>query len=60
MKKNLFLILSLALLLVCIFAVTASAETVLKPQDKNAYGELSFFDESVTVGRTDKSYGFTP
>ena len=37
-----------------------SAETALKPQDTNAYGELSFFDESVSVGRTNTKNGFTP
>ena len=60
MKKKLLLVLSIVALLVCLFAISASAETVLKPQGTNAYGELSIFDESVTVGRTNTKYGFTP
>ena len=59
MKKFLFALM-LALMFTCIFALTVSAENMLKPQSSNAYGELSFFDESITVGRTDGSYGFTP
>ncbi len=44
----------------CLLAIGVSAETVLNAQDNNAYGELSFFDESITVGRTDSDNGFTP
>ncbi|MBQ7761870.1 MAG: leucine-rich repeat domain-containing protein [Clostridia bacterium] len=60
MKKKLLLVVSMVALLVCLLAISVSAETVLKPQDNNAYGELSFFDESITVGRTDSTNGFTP
>lgn len=60
MKKRLLLVTLMLALLVCLFAVSASAENALKPQDNNAYGELSFFDESITVGRTNAKYGFTP
>ena len=58
--KKILLVACIIAMLVCLFAISASAETVLKPQDNNAYGELSFFDESITVGRTDPKYGFTP
>ena len=58
--KKILLVLTLALVLGCMLAFTVSAETELKPQDSNAYGELSFFDESITVGRTDSDNGFTP
>ena len=58
--KKILLVLTLALVLGCMLAFSVSAETELKPQDSNAYGDLSFFDESVTVGRTDPKYGFTP
>ena len=60
MKKKIFLITVMAAMLVCIFAISASAETVLKPQTNNEYGELSFFDESMTVGRVKTDNGFTP
>ena len=60
MKKKILLVLSIVAVLACLFAITVSAETALKPQDTNAYGELSLFDESVTVGRTNTKYGFTP
>jgi len=60
MKKKLLLVLSMVALLACIFALNISAETALKQQDSNEYGELSLFDESVTVGRTDTRYGYTP
>ncbi|MBR2025417.1 MAG: hypothetical protein IKA02_06390, partial [Clostridia bacterium] len=60
MKKKVLLILSTVLLFVCVFAIGVSAETVLKPQTSNAYGDLSLFDESVTVGRTNTKYGFSP
>ena len=60
MKKQILLMLSMVIMLACIFALSVSAETDLKPQDNNAYGDLSFFDESVTVGRTNTKYGFTP
>ena len=60
MKKKLLLVVSIVALLVCLFAITVSAETALKPQTTNAYGELSFFDESISVGRTNAANGFTP
>ena len=60
MKKKLLLVVSMVSLLVCLFAISVSAETVLKSQTTNAYGELSFFDESVSVGRTNNKNGFTP
>ena len=60
MKKKILLVLSIVAVLACLFAITVSAETALKPQDTNAYGELSFFDESITVGRTDNQNGFSP
>ena len=60
MKKKFLLVLSIVAVLACLFAITVSAETALKPQDTNAYGELSFFDESISVGRTNAKYGFTP
>ena len=60
MKKRIFLMLAIMAMLVCLFAVSVSAETVLKTQTSNAYGDLSFFDESITVGRTDNANGFTP
>ena len=60
MKKKILLVLSMVALLVCLFAISVSAETVLKSQTTNAYGDLSFFDESVSVGRTDPKNGFTP
>ena len=60
MKKKLLLLTVLVIALTCIFAISVSAETALKPQDTNAYGELSFFDESITVGRTDHQNGFSP
>ena len=60
MKKRIFMLTLMLALFVCLFAISVSAETALKPQDNNAYGELSFFDESITVGRTDTANGFTP
>ena len=60
MKKKLLLVLSMVALLVCLFAISVSAETVLKSQTTNAYGELSFFDESISVGRTKTEGNFTP
>ena len=60
MKKRIFLMLAIMAMLVCLFAISASAETVLKPQTSNEYGELSFFDESITVGRINPANGFTP
>ena len=60
MKKKLLLLTVLVIALTCLFAIGVSAETALKPQDTNAYGELSFFDESITVGRTDNQNGFSP
>ena len=59
MKKRILLVASMVALLVCLFAISVSAETALKPQDTNAYGELSFFDESISVGRTNDKNGFT-
>ena len=58
--KKILLVACIIAMLVCLFAISVSAETVLKPQDNNAYGDLSFFDESVTVGRTNTKYGYTP
>ena len=60
MKKKILLVASMVILLVCLLAICVSAETVLKPQSNNAYGEISFFDESVSVGRTNGANGFTP
>lgn len=60
MKKRIFMLTLMLALFVCLFAISANAETVLKPQSINAYGDLSFFDESITVGRTNTKYGFTP
>ena len=60
MKKKIFLMLTLVFILACVFAISVSAETSLKPQATNAYGELSFFDESISVGRIKTNYGFTP
>ena len=60
MKKRILLIIAMIALLVCLFAVSVSAENALKPQTSNAYGDLSFFDESISVGRTNTSNGFTP
>ena len=60
MKKRILLVFAMVLLFVCIFALSVNAETTLKSQATNAYGELSFFDESIAVGRTNTSYGFTP
>ncbi|MBO4983596.1 MAG: leucine-rich repeat domain-containing protein [Clostridia bacterium] len=60
MKKRIFLMLAIMAMLVCLFAISVSAETVLKPQTSNEYGELSFFDESITVGRINPANGFTP
>ncbi|MBQ4585279.1 MAG: leucine-rich repeat domain-containing protein [Clostridia bacterium] len=54
MKKKILLVASMVILLVCLLAICVSAETVLKPQDNNNYGELSFFDEP--IGRTN-TYG---
>lgn len=54
MKKKILLVVSLVVLLVCLLAICVSAETVLKPQDNNNYGELSLFSEP--IGRTD-TYG---
>ena len=50
----------MACLLVCMLAVAIGAETVLNAQDTSDFGELSFFDESIAVGRTDAANGFTP
>ena len=60
MKKKILLAVLLVMLFVCLFAVSASAETDLKPQDNNNYGELSIFDSSITIGRTDTTNGYTP
>ncbi|MBQ8145479.1 MAG: leucine-rich repeat domain-containing protein [Clostridia bacterium] len=60
MKKRILMLTLMLALFVCLFAISVSAETALKPQDNNAYGELSFFDESISVGRTNTKYGFTP
>ena len=60
MKKKLLLVISMVALLACLFAITVSAETVLKSQTTNAYGEISLFDESITVGRTNTTNGFNP
>ena len=60
MKKKILLMLAMLAMLVCVFALSVSAANDLKPQNSNAYGELSFFDESISVGRTDPQYGFTP
>ena len=60
MKKKLLFAILLVAMLSCLLAISVSAETALKPQASNAYGELSFFDESITVGRTDNTNGFTP
>ena len=60
MKKKIILMLAIVAILVCAFALSVSAENALKPQASNAYGELSFFDESISVGRTNNKYGFTP
>lgn len=60
MKKKILLAISVCALLVALFALSVSADNELKPQSTNAYGELSFFDEEISVGRTDPKYGFTP
>ena len=60
MKKKLFILAIMVIAIMCIFAISVSAETTLKSQTNNAYGELSFFDESVSVGRTNTKYGYTP
>ena len=60
MKKRVLLMLTMVVMLACVFALSISAENNLKPQTTNAYGELSSFDESITVGRTNTKYGFTP
>ena len=60
MKKKIFLFVAIIATLMCFMAISSSAETVLKAQDNNAYGDLSFFDESISVGRTDRDNGFTP
>ena len=60
MKKKLLLMFTMLAILVCVFALSVSAADDLKPQNSNAYGELSFFDESRSVGRTNPQYGFTP
>ena len=60
MKKKLLFALALVSLLVCLLSLSISAETVLNPQNGNAYGQLSTFDESIAVGRTDSDNGFTP
>ena len=60
MKKRLVLMLAIISVLCCLLAIGVSAENALKPQDNNNYGELSFFDESITVGRTDNQNGFSP
>ncbi len=60
MKKRILMLTLMLALFVCLFAISANAETVLNPQNNNAYGELSFFDESISVGRTNTKYGFTP
>lgn len=60
MKKKILLSTLLVMLFVCLFAISVNAETALKPQNSNAYGELSIFDESITVGRTDTTNGYTP
>ena len=58
--KKLTLVFAIIAVLVCLLAVSVSADNQLKPQNTNAYGEISFFDESITVGRTNTKYGFTP
>lgn len=60
MKKKLLLVFVVVAVLSCLFALSVNAENNLKPQSSNEYGELSFFDESITVGRTDTANGFTP
>lgn len=60
MKKKLLLAISMVALLACLFAISVSAETVLKEQSTNEYGEISLFDESIAVGRTNTKNGFTP
>ena len=60
MKKKFLYAILLATLLLLALAISVSAETDLNAQTSNAYGELSFFDESISVGRTDTSNTFTP
>ena len=48
------------MLFVCVFALSVSAAHELKEQTTNAYGDLSFFDETITVGRTNTKNGFKP
>ncbi|MBO5896182.1 MAG: leucine-rich repeat protein, partial [Clostridia bacterium] len=60
MKRKILLMLTIVAILVCAFALSVSAETVLNSQDSNAYGDISLFDASIAVGRTDPKYGFTP
>ncbi|MBQ8162819.1 MAG: leucine-rich repeat protein [Clostridia bacterium] len=60
MKKKIFLFVAIIATLMCFMAISSSAATALKPQTTNDYGELSFFDESISVGRTNTKYGFTP
>lgn len=45
--KKLFIMLVAIASIVCMFAITSSAETSLKPQSTNEYGELIPFDEAI-------------
>ena len=59
MKKKILFAVLLVTAFVCLFAISVSAETVLKPQTSNAYGDISFFDESITVGRPSGDNGLS-
>ena len=60
MRKKILLSTLLVMLFVCLFAISVNAATDLKPQDTNAYGDISLFDETITIGRTDTTNGYTP
>ena len=60
MKRKLLLVIAIMAMLSCLFVMSVSAATELKSQTTSAYGELSLFDSSVSVGRTNTKYGFTP
>ena len=60
MKRKFLLATLLVMLFVCVFALSVSAAHDLKEQTTNAYGDLSFFDETITIGRTDTTNGYTP
>ncbi|MBQ8146731.1 MAG: leucine-rich repeat protein [Clostridia bacterium] len=46
MKKQFILILTIMAMLACIFAISASADTIV-PATTNEYGELTVFDEAI-------------